>query len=619
MPRLPTSEQLGIRPPPQPARGVAQLQLAVPRAGIEGAGMTQLGDALSGTGDVLFALAEKERKHIDAVRVEDTYNQYTDTLLDLEAGKENGYRNIQGGNALSTDILKDYREKRTAAYNKLADSLKSPDQLEAFRLRAKIADQRFDSGVLDHVRRESDVYQKQVLENTVETAKRNSALNYSQPKTVELEIARVRAATRRFAERNGLLPDAGNSSSESEALFESLVRPFESDIHTAVVEQMLTAGQDIAARDYFEKFKDHFTAGALIRVGKAVMASSSEEESMRGADAIWKDFGPRDINAPVRIDLMAQAARDRYRGDPSLAQATTRELEHRSALHNAGQAEQLAAGKAAILGAYNNGNSLQQILRMPEYRALPGDQQQQLHEYMLSSGFTAAQRARAARAYEEGDQAERAFPLYWRMSEPNTLASISEAQIQALQPQLGFKLTVDLLEQRRKLLTPQAIADASIDSEQFNELADRAGLNPYQPNLNKDAKAHLGRLKNRVETLVDREQRASGRKLNRDEKGVLMQREIDRQVMLKEWPHDKKQPAAAVGEKERAKVYVPLQDVPAEYVTLSINYLRSIGKIPQDMPTKTAANLMKSRIERAYGLYMTGGGVNEINAALEDK
>jgi hypothetical protein len=313
---------------------------------------------------------------------------------------------------------------------------------------------------------------------------------------------------------------------------------------------------------------------------------------------------------------MEKMLRDRYSSDPKVMKAAIQDLRSRAQAHDDGQREFAAGNKATVLDAWRRGATLKDLQGSREWWDLDGTQREELRAYMNSMGHTEQSRARGEQEYIEGLKSKHGFRRFWDLANPKVLSTMSEKQIWALEPELGHKLTTDLIKSKALLSSPAKVLEATIDSELFNTIAADAGLDPYKKNPDKEK---LGRLRNEVEAIISEAQELKGGKLTRPEKEELMRKTVDRKVMVDEWGRDPSLPAAVVKPEQRAKVYVPIADVPPDWIKGAANYLRSTGQVPTEWSDDKIRQAMRGRIERAYGISITGGSSVDGRAALEGR
>ena len=615
MPRLPTSEQLGQRPTPSVRGGIAPLRLQTPRQGQEAAAFVELGQAVKGLGDTMAMLAQKEKQEVDEARYEEAFTNYQNGLLGFELDEKEGFANILNGDAVKRPLKEEYQEKRKALRDTIRKGLANDDQRVAFERRADIADRQFDARLYRHVADQSRSYQGIVSEGLKATERRMAALYWDQPGQIEMSILRTNMEVERKARRDGLDP----AREGDRQTIDTLKAIAETQIHSDVIDQMILQGRDTAASAYYERIRERLTPEALTVLGMKVDKSSIEGEAIRGADLAWEALGPQGLYDTVRLDQMEAAIRDQYRDNPETMKAAIADIRSRAIAHGDARREFTATNKAKVLDAFEQGADMRTLVAMPEYQALQGDDRVQVRDYISNSGWTAQQRARAEAQYMEGAKASAGFQRYWELSNPTTLASLSEAEILALRPELGTTLTEDLMKAKRKLSSPDAIKAATIDDDLFKVLASQAGLDPYAKTPSPEKKEYLGRLRNQVEASIDAAQQQLGRKLTRDETQKIMQSEIDNKVMVDEWGRDPSLPAAVIKPEQRQNVYVPITEIDQQWLRDAANYMRSIGAVPSDWSDEKIRQARRGRLERAYAISITGGTSEEGRAALEGR
>lgn len=612
MARLPTSEQLGQRPTPQPRGGVSRLDLKAPRQGQQAAALNDFGKAVAGLGDTMAQLAIKEKMELDEARIEEATSMYQNGLLEYELGEKEGFVNILSGDAVKRPLAEEYKAKREDLVKEIEKTLSDDTQRTAFGNRVQVANRQFDARLFRHVAEQSRSYQSVVSTGVMATERRMAALNWSQPGQIEMSILRTQMEVERKARLDGLDP----AREGDRQVIDTLKSINETQIHSDVVDQMILQGNSGAAAQYYERVKGRLTPEALTIMGSKVKAAHTEGMAIQGADTAWQAMGPQGVNDPVRLDLMEGWIRERYKDDPKAMGAAISDLRSRAVAHKDSQQELSATHKSKILDAYHNGADLKALQSMPEYWALDGVERAKMREYVVDRGWTEQQRARSEASYQEGEKASSGFQTYWEVSNPRVLSIMSEAQILSMEPELGQALTENLMKMKRSMNTPEKVRAATIDTELFNIIASDAGLDPYKPQASAGDREYLGRLRNQVETQIDLSQQQLGRALNRSEKEEIMRAEVDKKVMIDKWGKDPKMPAAVVKPEQRQKIYVPIQEVDQAWASQAINYMRSIGAIPTNITDMDAKKQYRGRLERAYAISITGGTSEEGRKAL---
>jgi len=143
----------------------------------------------------------------------------------------------------------------------------------------------------------------------------------------------------------------------------------------------------------------------------------------------------------------------------------------------------------------------------------------------------------AARGFSEMQRNEKlAFMLngdrFLHDTSPDVLTSMSRAQVEAKRGLYGMEATKHLLDKWDTLQKPSKLTEARMDTEDFNIVADKLGLQPFNQNKGEEHKRALGTLKYRVEQLIDVQQRQAGKPLDRQSKMDLMRQEMAKTVVV---------------------------------------------------------------------------------------
>lgn len=493
-------------------------------------------------------------------------------------------------------------------------SLSNDRQRTAFERRAMARKNDINSALSRHVFAEVRKHDDAETENYLANAHEAAVANFGNPERIGLEIERQRSAVVDYANRNGLGAE----------YVKQKIAGVQAATHSAVIERMLANGQDQTAKAYLEANRDALGA-SVTKVEAKLQVAVTEGTGMRAADDVWKAQGPADDAAPVNVDQMADALRERLANDPGALKSAMAHLKERAAMFNAAARERDGARESAVWKSVFNGSSLAQVSRTPEFLALPGAKQEQVRAYLVREAehradraYMLGERARVAGDRADAESTRKNFAEYLRLSSPAVLDRMTEDQIIAQLPTLGRTLTGQLMEKKRSIKDkPEKLHEATIDQQLFETVAESAGLRPFDPRKNEDEKASLGRLRNAVEVAIDTEQRATGKPLTRERKAALMTEIVDRKVKLDVFGRDPEAIAATVKADDRERAYVPIDKVPAEVQTAYLNVLRSKGRIPAGMSDQQAIRRFGPRIERAYGARLLNGTRAQIETILQ--
>lgn len=502
------------------------------------------------------------------------------------------------------------------AADEIAGTLKTPEQRAAFaKLRAKRGID-VDLTLRRHVYGEMRSFYADELKGFVENSTNAAIANANDPRRIGDELNKIEQAITRGGPRVGLSPEQT----------EAALGAARTQIHTGVVHRLISENKDKQARAYFEGVKDQVVTGeARAQLEQQLDIATTQGDGLRTAEALWSQMGPKSDAAPIELDKMETAAREKYADDPKTLKATIDFLRERKAGVDASRREREETTAGTVWIAASQGATLSQVTRMPDFLKLPGRSQAQVTDYIVSRNEREANRALAAegRAFTAGQRAEalkekKGWARYWEQSQPAVLAQTSENALQAMRGELGDDHVNRLLTQKRAIMkSDDTVRAATIDDDLFKTTAQSAGLDAYSPKTD-DERSALGQLKNAVETAIDLEQQRVGKALTREQKQVIMHRITDQKVMLNRWFTDPEAIAAMVtNPADRAAAYVPIAKVPPQTLAQYLNYARSLSPQMSKLSDAEVSSRFRDRIQRAYALRVLGGSRAEIEAAMK--
>lgn len=353
------------------------------------------------------------------------------------------------------------------------------------------------------------------------------------------------------------------------------------------------------ARDFWAANRETVRGEQRDEIETRLKHGLASVEGNDAVDAVWRDMGPKTDIAPVELDKMADVVRAKFHDQPETLKAALQALHERATEHNAAQTERQANNTNDVMAIWNSTKSLDQMKRSQAWAALPAAQQSKIEEHVDSMLLQNENRAlvRSNRDLVEMQKQQQRLQIqgyskYLELSDPTRLASMSDAQVRALLPELGNELTTHLVEKRRTLANADATRVASIDKQDFDAIAQEMQLRPFEPKADEDHKAALGMLQYRVEQLIDTAQRQKKAPLDRQEKQAIMRNEMAKQVLvgggpswLPNWLGGATQkPVISLGPDEVSKVQVPAPDRAAIGDAMRAMYERTHK--PQYAPTE---------------------------------
>lgn len=295
-----------------------------------------------------------------------------------------------------------------------------------------------------------------------------------------------------------------------------IARTAREKIYTVQAEKMADREPDRFLQNYRDGlYRENVDPQRLEEIRRYAQTRNAVGQAEAGAQEIWRTHGPRTDEDPLNEDLMARAIEAKFSDRPEVAKLAIASLKEKAYARDKGVKERRDANLSSIWKAALSGTPVAGIIALPEYSALDGNSQRLVKEHLEDRAWMMRQRA-------EQDPVKKAaqHELFWRYSQPEVIAGMSENNITALYPSLGVELTDRLVQARRALENPKKMSEAKMDQDDFNHFARQAGIPPEE----KKSRAVLGEIKYSVENAIEAEQSARGRALTRKEKAEIMKR-----------------------------------------------------------------------------------------------
>lgn len=567
MARVPTYDDLQVaaaplRAPGEPARVSGDQFTTSARA--DAALGKGLGDA--GTGLMAAGAQIAERENADAVlraetAVKDEYLKYERGVREKRQG-----RNAVG---VTDDTTKWWDDSVKTAEEKLGND----EQRRMLRIRLAGTRQSSLHSISGF---EAEHRQKSYLESEDAALAADIGLAAANPNadTVAKARASIMGSTARVGQTLGW--------DEAKLAGERMKRT--TKLHQEVFNYLLNSKEDyMAAKAYFDANKGEIDgtqhdvfSKALREGGKDVLAQNFRDEVLQAGmteaqaveEARKRFSGPQEEHVVARIKQYFGEKKEAIRGPVN---------------------EDIMGGKIRTQAALQTD---------PRYMNADPDERVKMLQFFQAKQHNDLARANAAEslAYtrEQRRRAEIEYngePVLARLMDPESLVAMDRNALLAYGDVIGPKNTQQLLTRYDALkANASKLAEAKIDHDQFKVIADAAGFKASEPpsKLNPEQRANLVTLKDRVEgeiALIE-QQRGKQKPLTREEKGAIMQRIVDDQVIRsRDWWFDAKQPGVLLkaGDAEKAYVVVNgeelmLSSVPPDYRQYAAGKLRANGK-----------------------------------------
>lgn len=453
--------------------------------------------------------------------------------------------------------------------------------------------------------------QKSLINKSLVTAQvqsRQAALNYQNSELERSEADSFNAAQIAEIQRGSSSGDPGVAASSADLLkSRNAAMAFQKGWTPEVLEQAnmkattalhsnfilgMQQKDPTAALAYFNANKGEIDGTRHAEIEHSLTTAAAGVDGMTTGDAIWKDLGPKADGQPVELDKMEAAAREKYPNDPTRLKATIENIKERAVAQNAAERERTAGNVNSVMLAYSKGMSAGQLMTMPAFTSLPGSEQEKIQNHIQDRNYAMLLRGNAADAREDASEARAQrklardnFSGYLAYGNPQTLANMSETEVQALLPVLGNELTSHLLDKKRAMTkSPLGESEAKMDNDDFNHAAETMGLKPFEKKTD-DEKAALGEVKYRVEQLIYSAQQSKKAPLTRAEKTELMTQELARTVKVDGgwFSSNTDKPVMSLTKDDVKDVIIP--DADRKQVTAAMQQQYASTKDPRFAPT----------------------------------
>jgi hypothetical protein len=545
-------------------RAASGEQFAVPQApDIGGQQAQRLSHGVAGAGRALSSIQADMQERANATRHDDATNQLVDaaTTYRIEALQ------LKGKNALERpdgkSLPDEYGEKLDQARDRIAETLGNDAQREAFKSTAAKLSTQFRAALAGHMVQQQDAYADDTYKGTVDTASNQGALLYGDPETRQ----QSRDVIRRAVDNQALRKGWDDKTREDE--FQHAISP----MHAGIIQSLIKGGRAPDAQAYYDANSAEMSIQTRASLQGVLHEAVAAQKSDAAVEDVWGQIGPRSANDPVRIFDMEQALHGKFKDDPDALKRSVSDLRSKAQGFNAQQAELKAGNISAVWQLIDSGTGLSAVQRSDAWLAMDGADRHKIREALEAEAATRESRAaavanrqaaNASRQLSQMHVAERMAYMrngdqFLTVSDPEVLKNMSRAQVEALRSDFGMEPTQHLLQKWDTLQKPGKLVEAKIDRDDFNQIADEMGLDPFAKNKGEEAKRALGTLQFRIEQLIDSEQAKAGKPLDRQAKMDLVRKEMARTVTVNPGWYAKNQqvPVIQLSNEQALKVVIP--------------------------------------------------------------
>ena len=549
MPKVPTYDSFQATPSIQP-----NVQLQSPdMPNVTGQRLQQAGEGMMQAGGELAKIQIDAQEQVNKVRVDDAMNQLIKARTDLQVEASG----LKGRNALERpdgkSLPDEYAEKLDKVYQPILEGLNG-SQKDTLAHQFKQLSGQFYSNLSGHMVAEQNVFRKETAKATIDTATSQAVLLWGDKAMREQSLQAIAATVDNEAAANGW------DKTIKDAAFSESVSP----MHAGIMRGMIQAGMATQAKDYYDTHSASMTVQSRAAIQSTLMDAVTSQQSEGAADKVWEEIGPKAPNDAVRIFDMEQKLREEHKDSPEIMKKGIDALRQRATAFNAQQSESNAQNISGVWKLVDSGTPMNAVTRSDAWMNLSDTQRHDIRKTLESEAATRASRAAsdASRSLAEMQRSEKLSFMrngdkFLTATDPDVLSKMSRAQVEAKRGDFGMEATQHLLQKWDTLQKPEKIIEAKMDNEDFNLVADKLGLKPFDKSLNENEKRALGTLKYRIEQVIDVEQSQAKRVLTRQEKMELMRREMAQTVTTAGWITESIKPVITLNSKDNVIIPTP--------------------------------------------------------------
>lgn len=520
-----------------------------------------VGEGMANLGGDLTKVMIAEQEEANKLRVQDAMNTLIRQRTDLRAQASQ----LRGRDALERpdgmSLPDEFGKKFDEISEKLATSLGNDAQRRVFAQQAGQAGLVLRDSLSSYMLEQQRVFRDDTDKATIRTAVGQAVALWNDPTVRDESINAIRTAVESQAAANGW-----DSKTREAALVDAM-----SPMHAGIMKTMIANNAPGAAREYYERNSAQMTVQDRMNLQGVLKSANEAMTANTAADEVWAAIGPKGANDPVRIFDMEQTLRAKLKDNPDALRIGIDGLRQRASAFNAQQSEMKASNVAGVWKLLDSGVSFAQLAsgKYDAWNSLSDTERHEIKKAAEAEASTRATRAAAdsARALTDLQRQERmAFmrngDKFLTISDPHVLRQMTRAQVEAQRTEFGMEPTMQLLAKWDAIQDPRKFAEARMDQEDFNQVADKLGLSPFDPTKSEPQKRALGTLKSRVEQAIDIKQQEAKRPLTREEKMQTMREEMARTVTVNPgwWRPDQTVPVVQLGDKDIENVRVPAVD-----------------------------------------------------------
>ena len=436
----------------------------------------------------------EERRKADEVILTDFNTKLTQLKNQLVYDPKSGLMTRKGKDAFGAPD--DIKSQYDAQVEELKKGLSTKDQEAAANKMISGHWMDLDGDIQKHVYAESKAYDEETTNAALIAAHDDAVTNYQDPNKVKSALDAQAGTVLRWAQRQGI-PD-------SDPIVQQKLEQASSKTHSSIVERMLSNGDDLKAKAYFDEVKKQggqITGEDMSRIEKALEEGSIRGESQRMS---------LDITSKHSSLSAALAEADKIQ-DPKVQDETRRRIKERFSEADASRRDMNEKNHIAALNIIDKSKNIDDVMKSPMWKNFTNSERNGLISYakMKSEGL------QPATSWDDF------YNLKTQAAEPMTRDKFLKTNLMEYRPKMADPEFKQLIELQTSLRSGDGKASAHLDgfrSDQdiINGLLSDAGLNhAAKPGTDEAKRVNL--FKSKVDQEIIRLQEKTGKKASNED------------------------------------------------------------------------------------------------------
>lgn len=535
-----------------------------------GAPAQALGNALSDFGKQANDVIAAERARADDTMTKELDYKATiarNRMLYGDDGKS-GALSRTGKNAMGA------AEEFGTAYDQELEAIgseaKNPTQrafFEKIKLQHKA---NLNDTIQRHTFGEIKKYEENVTSASVKTAQEDAVLNYHNPKMIAESIGKQKSLIASFY-NDPEMKDPVTAAKVTEAV---------SSTHVGVTKRMLSNGNDLAAKNYYDTVKDQISGSEVADLERVLRIGSIKGESTRNADTIVAKAG----------GLQASLEAAKKIKDPEVRDATRDRINQQFAdIERAKKMDMETTYQATIETLRKNGGKYEDL--DPNVRAkFDIAQEESLQKY--------AARMKAGMPITSNPQTKYGLDQL-AVNQPDVFMKQPLWELRSELDEVDFDKYSKLQGEMKKGGGEDELTDIRTNQQIINQSLTERGIDPSpSPDDDEDSDAHRVAQFNDLVNKGLREIRVKeGRKTTKEDTKKVVSDLMTEVTIQRNWWFDKKKPLGLVGKDD--VVLLDREDVPAEERAKITAWLQSNKQaVTDDNIVKMYSHKLAKKVKR---------------------